>query len=414
MRSKNWYTLDNSAKIMPSTTTNLNTNVFRLSCTLTKSIDAKILQEALDKTLIEFPMFLYTMKDGLFWHYLEKSDFKPLVKEENEAVCSRIDNGLLFRVSYYKKRINLEVYHVLSDGNGSMEFLKYLVCTYLNIKENLSLNIPLNDSSIFEKEKNDFQTFDKSSFKIDVKNVKRSYKLNFQKKDTIHHDIIEVHLSVNNLKKITKKYNTTITIYLTAVYIKSIIENIKVKDLKKPIGITIPVDLRNTFPSKTIRNFFYTFLVTYKASDKNVELSDIIISISKQFEKCLTKENLQKKINSFMLLEKILFIRIIPNFIKNFALKYFAIEGKKGQTTVLSNLGVVKLPNDYEKFISSFCALSSTEDIQLTVCSFNDNLVLGFASHFVNKNIERIFIREIQKELDNELKIITNVRGDDI
>ena len=59
MKKRNWYRLDNSAKIMPSTTTNLNTNVFRLSCTLTKQIDEKVLQEALDKTLIEFPMFLY-------------------------------------------------------------------------------------------------------------------------------------------------------------------------------------------------------------------------------------------------------------------------------------------------------------------------------------------------------------------
>ena len=139
MKRRNWYTLDNSAKIMPSTTTNFNTNVFRLSCTLLDDVDCKVLQEALDKTLIEFPMFLYTMKDGLFWHYLEKSDFKPLVSVENKEICSRIDNGLLFRVSYYKKRIHLEVYHVLSDGNGSMEFLKYLVCTYLNIKEKLSI-----------------------------------------------------------------------------------------------------------------------------------------------------------------------------------------------------------------------------------------------------------------------------------
>ena len=101
--------------------------------------------------------------------------------------------------------------------------------------------------------------------------------------------------------------------------------------------------MRNTFPSKTIRNFFYTFLVSYKTNDKNVELEDIIEVISKQFKDILTKENLQKKINSYMLLEKVLIIRIVPNFIKNFALKFFAREGKKGQTTVLSNLGIVKL-----------------------------------------------------------------------
>ena len=413
MRNRNWYTLDNSAKIMPSTTTNFNTNVFRLTCTLLDNIDPKILQEALDKTLIEYPMFLYTMKNGLFWFYLEKSDFKPLVKEEVNEVCSRIDDGLLFRVSYYKKRIHLEVYHVLSDGNGSMEFLKYLVCTYLNIKEKLSLDIPLNDSSSFEKEKNDFQTFDKSSFKIDIKNIKKGYKLNLQKKDTIHHDIIEVHMSVDDIKKIAKKYNTTVTIYLTSLYIKSIIENAKVKDLKKPIGITIPVDLRNTFPSKTIRNFFYTFLVTYKANDKDVDIQDIINVISNQFKDILTKESLQKKINSFMLLERVLIIRIIPNFIKNFALKYFARESKKGQTTVLSNLGIVKLPNEYEKYITSFSAISSTQDLQLTICSFNNKIVMSFSSHFIDKNIERVFVMMLNEECNNKIKIVSNIGKDD-
>mgnify|MGYP007119883116 CR=1 FL=1 len=33
---------------MPSTTTNLNTNVFRLACTLKEEVDHKSLQEALD------------------------------------------------------------------------------------------------------------------------------------------------------------------------------------------------------------------------------------------------------------------------------------------------------------------------------------------------------------------------------
>ena len=50
--NKNWYSLDNTAKIMPSTTTNLNTNVFRLVCTLIEDVDGKVLQEALDKALI--------------------------------------------------------------------------------------------------------------------------------------------------------------------------------------------------------------------------------------------------------------------------------------------------------------------------------------------------------------------------
>lgn len=411
MKNRNWYTLDNSAKIMPSTTTNLNTNVFRLTCTLLDEIDCKILQEALDKTLIEYPMYLCTLRDGIFWHYLEKIDYKPLVKEEKTHACSKINNSLLFRVLYYKKRIHLEVYHVLSDGNGAMEFFKYLICTYLNIKNKLNLNIPLNDSTVSEKEKDDFKTFDKSNFKFKIEKYPKGYKIKEQKKDIIKHDIIEMHLPLDKIKEITKKYSTTITIYLTAVYIKSIIETMKVKDLKRPIGITIPVDLRSIFPSKSIRNFFYTFIANYKADDINVEITDIIEKVTTQFKENLTKENLQLKLNSYMLLEKLLVIRIVPTFIKDFVLKIFAKAGKKGETTVLSNLGNIKLPKEYSKYVATFTATASTENIQLCICSFKNNMTLSFSSHFVSKDIERNFLKEIQKEINDNILIVSNIRG---
>lgn len=411
MSRKNWYRLDNTAKIMPSTTTNLNTNVFRLVCTLKEDIDSKILQEALDKSLIEFPLFLYTMKYGLFWHYLEPSYSKPLVKEENKAVCSRIDSGFLFRVTYYKKRVNLEVYHVLADGNGALEFLKYLICTYLNKKYQLNINIPLNDSSAFEKAKDDFKTFDRSQFKLSFSKDKTAYKIKMPKKDNIRHDIIEMQLNVADLKKISKKYNVTLTVYLTAIFIKSIIDTANIKDLKRPIGITLPVDLRNMFPSKTIRNFFYTVLVSYKAKDTN-SIEDIIKEVDKQLKEQITQDNLQKKMNGFMLTEKILFIRIIPNFIKDFVLKYVAKLSKKTQTTVLSNLGLVKFPKDYEEYIDSLSAIASTDDMQLTVIAFKEVITLAFSSHFVNKEVERLFLKEIRKEVNSEIKIISNIGSD--
>ena len=412
MNKKNWYALDNSAKIMPSTTTNLNTNVFRLTCTLFDDVNSRTLQEALDKSLIEYPMFLYTMKDGLFWHYLEKSDYKPLVKEENDFACSKLTNGLLFKVSYFQKRIHLEVYHVLSDGHGAMEFFKYLICTYLNIEKKLNLNIPLNDSTLTEKEKDDFKTFDKSKFKFNIERSSRGFKLNFPKKDTIELDIIEMHLPVDKIKNIAKRYNTTITVYLTSVYIKSIINNMKIKDFKKTIGITIPVDLRTIFPSKTVRNFFYTFLASYKANDKEIDIKQIINVIHKQFKDELTKEKLQKKLNNYMLLEKLLVIRIIPTFIKDIVLRFFANQSKKGETSALSNLGIVKLPDKYQNYVDSFCAIASTENQQLTVCSYNNNLVLTFSSHFITKDIERSFLKEIQKEISDKILVVSNIGSD--
>ena len=75
------------------------------------------------------------LRKGLFWHYLEKSNLRPVVREEYKEPCSRIyirdKKSLLFEVTYYKKRINFEVFHVLTDGTGATEFLKELVKDYL-------------------------------------------------------------------------------------------------------------------------------------------------------------------------------------------------------------------------------------------------------------------------------------------
>ena len=75
------------------------------------------------------------LRKGLFWHYLEPCNLRPIVKEEYKEPCSRLyikdKKTLLFEVTYYKKRINFEVFHVLTDGTGATEFLKELVKNYL-------------------------------------------------------------------------------------------------------------------------------------------------------------------------------------------------------------------------------------------------------------------------------------------
>ena len=114
-----------------------------------------------------------------------------------------------------------------------------------------------------------------------------------------------------------------------------------------------------------------------------------------------------------MLLEKLLVVRIIPTFIKDFALRFFAINGKKGQTSVVSNLGIIILPDEYTKYVESFTVISSTDDLQLTMCSFKNDLVLSFSSHFISKDIERSFLKEIQKNINEKISIVSNVGSDE-
>ena len=110
-------------------------SVFVFTAKLKEEVNPDVLQEALNQTIETFPTFLMVLRKGLFWHYLEPCNLRPIVKEEYKEPCSRLyikdKKTLLFEVTYYKKRINFEVFHVLTDGTGATEFLKELVKNYL-------------------------------------------------------------------------------------------------------------------------------------------------------------------------------------------------------------------------------------------------------------------------------------------
>lgn len=130
-----WRRLDNAAKLFSAASNKQNTRVFRFYCELKEDVQPKLLAQALDRTLETYPLFLSVLRKGVFWHYLEKSSLRPEVREEHREPCSRLyihdKKSLLFEVSYYKKRINFEVFHVLTDGTGATAFLKELVKNYL-------------------------------------------------------------------------------------------------------------------------------------------------------------------------------------------------------------------------------------------------------------------------------------------
>lgn len=130
-----WRKLDNAALAFPAVTGKNDTRVFRFYCELKEEIKEETLQEALERTLEKYPLFRAVLRKGLFWFYLERRDIPAVVKKEAGAPCSGLyipdKKTLLFRVSYYKNRINFEVFHALTDGTGAMHFLMELVKNYL-------------------------------------------------------------------------------------------------------------------------------------------------------------------------------------------------------------------------------------------------------------------------------------------
>ena len=124
---KRWFKLDNAAKLYPAVATGRWSSIFRLSAELTETVEPRRLQEAAEHTMRRFPSFQVRLKKGFFWYYLEEIKTPITVREDTGHPCLRFsrreENGFLLRVLYYKKRISVEFFHVLSDGTGGLIFL---------------------------------------------------------------------------------------------------------------------------------------------------------------------------------------------------------------------------------------------------------------------------------------------------
>ena len=134
-----WYKVDNVAKVFLASASARDPRVFRLSCTLNEEIDPALLNEALRQTAREFPQFQVTLHRGVFWHYLESTTEVPAANPEDKAPCAplyvpRRRNRLLYRVTYFGSRVNLEMFHAVTDGNGGLVYLKAIVQRYLMLR----------------------------------------------------------------------------------------------------------------------------------------------------------------------------------------------------------------------------------------------------------------------------------------
>lgn len=397
-----WRRLDNAAKIFPATSSRKDTRVFRFYCELKEDVDGAALQKALDRTTEKYPVFLSVMRKGQFWYYLEKSDLRPMVTEEKEPPCAtlyiRDRKSLLFRVNYYKNRINLEIYHALTDGTGAIQFLKELVKNYLidRYPEEELPDIPLapEDITVQDMEDDSFSKYYVKPRKglkkprgrkpCQIKGTRAGY-------GSLH--ITEGIVSSDALRKKAKEYDVSVTVFLTAVLLCAIHEEMNQSPKNRNVVLMVPVNLRKFFSSSSLLNFFGWIEPGYCFQDETYDFQDILQTVKKYFHNELTREKVLEHMGLYMALERNPILRLVPLVIKNPVMQAANRIAEKDVTAILSNIGVISMPSEYEHHILRFGVFISTPKVQLTLCSFQDDLVLSFSSAFQEENIERNFFR---------------------
>lgn len=405
MKAKNieeWRRLDNSAKLFPLLSTKKYSNVFRISAVLKEKINPDILKEAAEKSLEKLKCFKVKLKKGLFWYYLEENTKEIIIEEEKTYPCKYIDpeinNEYLFKITYFDNKINLEIFHALTDGNNGVRFMQEITYNYIEIahkdkfidKKRTERKISYSTEDSYMKNYNKKLPSNSDGRKAYVLKGKK-YPLDII---SVTHGII----NVNSLKQKAKEKEATLTQYLTAVLIHSIYQE-NYKKSKKPIKICIPVNLKKYFKSETISNFFS--YITIVANMKNENFENILEFVKKDFQNKLTYDEINKTMTSTVKIGNNPFIKAIPLILKKIIIQLSYIEIRKYTTTTFSNIGRIGIIGDYQEYIKEFLFLlapEKVEKIKCSTCSYNDKLIFTFTSIIKDKKIENTFFDFLKKQ----------------
>lgn len=416
-RPLRWEKLDNTAMIFPVIAGEGMTNTYRMSVELNEDIVPELLQQALDIIVPKIRGFNVRMRMGVFWYYFEENNKPaPPVTEEALYPCRYIrpnkNNSYLFSVSYYQNRINLEVFHVLADGMGGMNFIRELTYQYLRlahpelkgeVEDKLSDVTSLNTEDSFEKH---FKRKQAKGFEKE-----RAYLIKMDKLMPGEFGVMHGHINLAELKAVSKKLGVSINEYLVAVFAWSTyVQCLHKMPSKRPIRIAVPVNLRAYFPSNTIRNFFVMVSAEFLPTKEDHTFEEILHIIQESLRKQIQKDHLEELFSYSVGNQKNKFLRMVPLGLKNLVMRLVYNQSALAHTTTITNVGFLQVAPAYEPYVKMFRAflpMSKGQNIKGTVCSYKDTLVFTFSSVFSDTSIQREFFRKIAND-GVTVKIETN------
>lgn len=409
-RQRRWSRLDNASKIFLAARSSRDSKVFRLSCELREDVQAELLQQALDETLRDFPLFRSCLRRGIFWYYLEDCADRPLVQEEKDLPCSplyRPDKpGLLFRVLYYRRRIHLEVFHSLTDGTGALWFLQALLVRYLVLEKGRALTEEeqqfLNPPYLEQMNEDSFsRLFSHQSRKQRTKapRKKRSvYRVKGSRTPDKRLNIVEFQLSLKEALARSKALDVTLTIYLTALFVQGVFQRMPECEKDKQLTISVPINLRKRYGSYSARNFFAAVTLELQPEELESGLTTICRRLSEELQKKSSAEFLDRHLAQLQAYEENPFLRIMPRVFKDPILAFFNHRGNRDISLSISNLGQLKLPSGLMPELEAASLAVAVQRPQLCCISSGDVLTVVLLSPFLERDWQELTLNLLRAE----------------
>lgn len=407
-----WFKLDTAGNLYPAIESLKYTGIFRISAALKDEINPAVLQEAANRVIVRFPSMHVRMKRGLFWFYLEKNNKLPKVKKDIHYPCRRLhrksNNEYLLRILYKDRIVSLEIFHALTDGSGALIFLQTLIAEYLRI---LGIDIPYTPGILDYREtpdpeeyENSFTRYYKGRMKRKVKEPPVFHPSGTQLPSSMY---IETsgEIKVEYLLKKARELGVTITEYLTAVMaygLYRIQENQKRRRSRKAIRVSVPLNLRSYYPSKTLRNFSMFIKPGINPELGDYTFDEILHQIHHEMRYELSEKYISAAMGANVTIEQNPIVRAVPLFLKNIIMSIvFNKFGENRLSATVSNLGKVELPEVMQEYVDQISMLlgpNNINPVNCSVISYNGKLRITIGRSIREADLERLIFTHFVNE----------------
>ena len=385
-----WYRLDNIGTFYAAQAGEPVQTVFRYAATLDAEVDPDVLQRALEETCALFPGFNVCLRSGAFWHYLEPAPEPPRVQREDLPICFGLHvnaDSVLFRVSFFRARVNLEVSHIVSDGRGSLAFFRTLLTCYLRLAHGLP-DVPLpEDASPSQQVEDSFDKYFERGA-AGRGGVSRVYRLRGFR-DASDPTFLEMHLPVGEVLALARSWGVSVTSLIAAVVMDAVRAEMPRRERDRAVCLDVPVDLRQVFPSATTKNFFGLAFVSHVPGERDVPVEELARDVQAQLKAGCAPEQLKRRVMRMVALEKSPWLRFAPLLLKDAVLGLAEHAAERESTTTMSNLGVVRLDPRVGAHVRDVSVLTRTTGMKFAAISFGDDLCVSVCSSFTNMSVPR-------------------------
>ncbi|HQK72717.1 MAG TPA: hypothetical protein PL044_02935 [Clostridiales bacterium] len=400
--------LDGAGIIYAVTNSKTWNRVYRVAAVVKEDVRPDILAQAVADLRPRFPTF-YTQLDQDFFNYkLRTVEDTDVVLPESAYPCGRIEAGSgerpLFRVFYFRNRISLEIFHIVTDGGGALIFLKNIAARYLELQgfavEKTDGVLDPGDAPSAAETGDAYQTIAGGK----TEKTSRVEAFAYHYKQPVQEGLFQLthgFLPVAAMKRLTAEKGVTVTEYLTALYTWALFENMLPADNRKPVKIAVPTDLRRILGSSTLRGFSLYVNTCAEPGPANRDFDRLLNEIAAQLRKGFQKDSLAARAAANTAAQNSWLYRYTPLVLKKAVLKQaYLILGERTMTTALTNLGVVKMPEGMEEHVDHFDFVAGGTLANYLTCAViacNGVINVTFSSRSVSTDVQQSFFSFLAK-----------------